>query len=184
MWCCDSSTFFTEHEKNHQTSNLYMKYSGEHNERQCPDHRQTFAANSCVCVFSSHLFWTSISLEVPAGVTQNLSSTFLLRCVPLFFSREGFSRSFPSSTVKSNCGKISFTGIRTHVPTCQKVTRLSTELPGKKTKEKEKKNNGKKQKQKKHLTVVASETLFTRNSKLIYNTESSVMDVCNSNSIW
>ena len=50
MWCCDSSTFVTEHEKNHQTSNLNMKYSGEHNKRQCPDHRQTFAANSCVCV--------------------------------------------------------------------------------------------------------------------------------------
>ena len=41
---------FTEHEK-HQTSNLIMKYSGEHNKRQCPDHRQTFAANSCVCLF-------------------------------------------------------------------------------------------------------------------------------------
>ena len=35
-------------------------------------------------------------------VAQNFSSTFLLRCIPLFFSREGFSRSFPSSTVKSN----------------------------------------------------------------------------------
>ena len=35
-------------------------------------------------------------------VTQDFSFTFLLRCVPLFFSREGFSLSFPSSTVKSN----------------------------------------------------------------------------------
>ena len=43
VWCCDASTF-TEHEK-HQTSNLNMKYSGEYNKRQCPDHRQTFAAN-------------------------------------------------------------------------------------------------------------------------------------------
>ena len=24
----------------------------------------------CVCVFSSHLFWTSSLLDVPAGVTQ------------------------------------------------------------------------------------------------------------------
>ena len=24
----------------------------------------------CVCVFSSHSFWTSSSLDVPAGVTQ------------------------------------------------------------------------------------------------------------------
>ena len=108
VWCCDASTF-TEHD-NHQTSNLNIKgsISGEHNKRQCPYHnkRQTFAANSiiysCVCVFSSHLFWTSNSLEVPAGVTRNFSSTFLLRCMPLFFSREGFSRSFPSSTVKSS----------------------------------------------------------------------------------
>ena len=35
-------------------------------------------------------------------VTQDFSSTFLLRCVPSCFSREGFSHSFPSSTVKSN----------------------------------------------------------------------------------
>ena len=35
-------------------------------------------------------------------VTQDFSSTFLLRCVPYFFSREGFSYSFPSSTAKSN----------------------------------------------------------------------------------
>ena len=84
---------FTEH-KNHQTWNLNMKYSGEFNKRQCPDHRQTLAANS--------LFWTSNSLKVPTGVKQDyFSSTFLLRYVPLFSSREGFSRPFPSSTVKS-----------------------------------------------------------------------------------
>ena len=113
-----------------------------------------------VCVFSSHSFWTSSSLDVPAGVTQeeghtgflihllsavrafiflarriqpflystvqystvcvcflpihsghqvrwtyqpgshrrkvtqDFSSTFFLRCVPSFFSREGFSHSF------------------------------------------------------------------------------------------
>ena len=35
----------------------------------------------CVCVFSSRSFWTSSSLDVPAGVTQEISSTFL-RCVP------------------------------------------------------------------------------------------------------
>ena len=49
-----------------------------------------------------HLFWTSSSLDVPAGVTQDVSSTFLQRCVSYFFTREGFSHSFPSSTVKSN----------------------------------------------------------------------------------
>ena len=29
----------------------------------------------CVCVFSSHSFWTSSSLEVPAGVTQEEGHT-------------------------------------------------------------------------------------------------------------
>ena len=43
VWCRDASTS-TEHE-NHQTSNINMKYSGEHNKMQCPDHRQTLAAN-------------------------------------------------------------------------------------------------------------------------------------------
>ena len=60
-----------------------------------------------VCVFSSHLFWTSGLWTYQPGshrrkVTQDFSSTFLLRCLPLFFSRESFSRSFPSSTVKTN----------------------------------------------------------------------------------
>ena len=141
VWCCDASTFPAEHE-NHQTSNLNLKFSGEHNKKQCPDHRQTYIRSQqlCVCEFSSHLFWTSNSLEVPAGVAQDFSSTFLLQCVPLFLSREGFSRSFPSSTVKSNREKISVAGNQSHVPTCQKVTRLPTKLPGEKRKEREKNN--------------------------------------------
>ena len=32
----------------------------------------------CVCVFSSHSFWTSSSLDVPAGVTQEESHTEFL----------------------------------------------------------------------------------------------------------
>ena len=72
-----------------------------HRTRKSPDLEVKYEM-CCVCVFSPHLFWTSNSLEVPAGVTQNFASTFLQRCVSLFFSREGFSRSFPSSTVKSN----------------------------------------------------------------------------------
>ena len=32
--------------------------------------RVTLARKICVCVFSSHSFWTSSSLDVPAGVTQ------------------------------------------------------------------------------------------------------------------
>ena len=36
------------------------------------------------------------------NVTQDFLSTFLLPCMSLFFSRKGFSRSFPWWTVKSN----------------------------------------------------------------------------------
>ena len=32
----------------------------------------------CVCVFSSHSFWTSNSLDVPAGVTQEEGHTGFL----------------------------------------------------------------------------------------------------------
>ena len=35
-----------------------------------------------VCVFSSHLFWTSSSLDVPAGVTQEEGHTGLLIHLP------------------------------------------------------------------------------------------------------
>ena len=59
-----------------------------------------------VCVFFL-FFWTSSSLDVPAGVTQEEGHTGFLTHLPsavrvLFFSREEFSHSFPSSTVKSN----------------------------------------------------------------------------------
>ena len=54
----------------------------------------------CVCVFSSHSFWTSSSLDVPAGVTQEEGHTgffihllsavraliFLARRIQLFLS--------------------------------------------------------------------------------------------------
>ena len=46
-------------------------------------------------------------MDVPAGVTQEEGKTgFSIHVLPavlaLIFSREGFSHSFPSSTVKSN----------------------------------------------------------------------------------
>ena len=53
---------------------------------------------ACVVCVSSHLFWI---VDVPVGVTQDFT-TFLLRCSPSFFSREGFCHFFPSSTGKSN----------------------------------------------------------------------------------
>ena len=60
----------------------------------------------CVCFLPIHsghqVRWTYQPGSHRRKVTQDFSSTFFLRCVPLFFSREGFSHSFPSSTVKSN----------------------------------------------------------------------------------
>ena len=59
----------------------------------------------CVCVLPIYsgrqVRWTYQPGSHRRKVTQDFS-TFLLRCMPLFFSREGFSHSFPSSTVKSN----------------------------------------------------------------------------------
>ena len=76
---------------------------------------------------------------------------------------------------------------------CEPPTQYIYIYINKKKKEKEKKNSREKQKQKqKNLVVVERETLFMRNSKLSYcptktclsNTESLVIDVCNSNSNW
>ena len=60
----------------------------------------------CVCFLPIHsghqVRWTYQPGSHRRKVTQNFLSTFFLRCVPQFFSRKGFSHSFPSSTVKSN----------------------------------------------------------------------------------
>ena len=60
----------------------------------------------CVCFLPIHsghqVRWTYQPGSHRRKVTQDFSSAFFLRCVPSFFSREGFSHSFPSSTVKSN----------------------------------------------------------------------------------
>ena len=66
-------------------------YAGYHTVRAC--------VCACVCVVIPFILDVRL-VDAPAGVTQDFS-TFLLWCVPLSFSREGFSRSFPSSTVKS-----------------------------------------------------------------------------------
>ena len=44
-------------------------------------HRRT-TVFFCVCVFSSHPFWTSSSLDVPAGVTQEEGHTGFLIHLP------------------------------------------------------------------------------------------------------
>ena len=47
----------------------------------CKDKRKLFMC-VCVCVFSSHPFWTSSSLDVPAGVTQEEGHTGFLIHLP------------------------------------------------------------------------------------------------------
>ena len=67
---------------------------------------RTYMFYVCVCFLPIHsghqVRWTYQPGSRRRKVTQDFSSTFLLRCVPYFFSRQGFSHSFPSSTVKSN----------------------------------------------------------------------------------
>ena len=60
----------------------------------------------CVCFLPIHsghqVRWMYLPRSHRRKVIQNFSSTFFLRCVPQFFSREVFSHSFPSSTVKKS----------------------------------------------------------------------------------
>ena len=94
----------------------------------------------CVCFLPIHsghqVRWTYPAGSHRRKVTQDFPSTFL-RCVPLFFSRERFSHSFPSSTLeveiifilKFFSEKNPVCRDRTHVPTCQRLYGTS-ELPG------------------------------------------------------
>ena len=101
----------------------------------------------CVCVLSSHSFWTSSSLDVPAGVTQEEGQTefiihllsavraliFLARRIQPFLSlvdREvEFCVLILHPLVISIFVFLFFSEKnpvcrdRTHVPTCQRVTR-------------------------------------------------------------
>ena len=85
----------------------------------------------CVCVFSSHSFWTSSSLDVPAGVTQEEGHTGFL--YPPFFCGAclNFSREKDSVIPLFFSEKNPVCRDRTHVPTYQKVTyEVTSELPG------------------------------------------------------
>ena len=105
----------------------------------------------CVCVFSSHSFWTSSSLDVPAGVTQEEGHTgffihllsavraliFLARRIQPFLSLVDREVEFCVLTIQSSSTRWAFFSFffsflvrknpvcrdRTHVPTCQRVTR-------------------------------------------------------------
>ena len=120
----------------------------------------------CVCVFSSHSFWTSSSLDVPAGVTQEEGHTgflihllyavraliFLARRIQPFFSLVDRKVEFCVLTIKSFSTrwaflflffsflvrKIPFAGIEL---TSQRVRGLrgTSELPGRPVKNQYKK---------------------------------------------
>ena len=112
----------------------------------------------CVCVFSSHSFWTSSSLDIPAGVTQEENHTgflihllstvralvFLARRIQPFLSLVDREVEFCVLTIKSFSTRWAFLLYffiffseknpvcrdRTHVPTCQKVTWLPLSYRG------------------------------------------------------
>ena len=114
----------------------------------------------CVCVFSSRSFWTSSSLDLPAGVTQEEGHTgfssqlpsavraliFLARRIQPFLSlvdREVVFLRTNDLIVLHSLGIFLFFLFfiiiseknvvcrdRTHVPTCQKVTRLPLSYRG------------------------------------------------------
>ena len=68
------------------------------NQRQLTCRKQSLTIRERpVCVLSSHLFWMSELWTLQRG-----SGSYRLRCLPLFLSREGCSRSFASLTVMSN----------------------------------------------------------------------------------
>ena len=110
-----------------------------------------------VGVFSSHSFWTSSSLDVPAGVTQEEGHTrffihlrsavcaliFLARKIQPFLSLVDLEVEFLGTNdlivlpslgifyfILFFCEKNPVYRDRTHVPTCQKVTRLPLSYRG------------------------------------------------------
>ena len=124
----------------------------------CHSHYSSQArGDACVCVFFPFVLDSRL-VDVPAGVTQEeghtgflihlpsavLASIRLARKIQAFLSLVDREVEFGVLTIKSfsTCWSFlffilflrrknpSFTGIRTHVLTCQKVSRFSTEPPG------------------------------------------------------
>ena len=54
-----------------------IRHAGTPDKKSKQKHFKKFIIK-CVCVFSSHSFWTSSSLDVPAGVTQEEGHTGFL----------------------------------------------------------------------------------------------------------
>ena len=128
---------------------------GSHRRKVTQDFSSTFFLR-CVCVFSSHPFWTS--MDVPAGVTQEEGHTgflihlpsavraliFVARRIQPFLSlvdREAEFLCTNELIVLHPLGIFFFFFLvfseknpvcrdRTHVPTCQKVTRCQLSYRG------------------------------------------------------
>ena len=70
-------------EANHRVSRHSLR---QERNRDCSTSVISFSEQNlysvCVCVFSSHPFWTSSSLDVPAGVTQEEGHTGFLIHLP------------------------------------------------------------------------------------------------------
>ena len=131
---------------------------GSHRRKVTQDFSSTFFLRFCLLfLFSSHPFWTSSSLDVPAGVTQeeghsgfliHLPSAvraliFVARRIQPFLSLVDREVEFCVLTNKSFSTRWAFFFFffvfseknpvcrdRTHVPTCQKVTRCRLSYRG------------------------------------------------------
>ena len=82
------------------------KYKHTHNTRTHTHTNKNKCQEMCVVCFLPICSGRQVRWMYQPGshrrkITPDFSSTFLLRRMPLFFLREGFSRFFPSSTVKS-----------------------------------------------------------------------------------
>ena len=64
---------------------MHSDFSLNNNLIECHEKKHNISCSYCsvcVCVFSSHPFWTSSSLDVPAGVTQEEGHTEFLIHLP------------------------------------------------------------------------------------------------------
>ena len=91
QWNHIGSTVYNIGEK--PTVTLYTYHVGTPKHTMC-----------CVCVFSSHSFWTSSSLDVPAGVTQEKGHTgFLIHLLSAVRASNFFARRIQSFLSLVDC---------------------------------------------------------------------------------
>ena len=64
--------------REHGQGNIHFPCSADHEQDWQSYPVDPYCCYMCVCVFSSHSFWTSNSLDVPDGVTQEEGHTGFL----------------------------------------------------------------------------------------------------------